>query len=99
MVVEKGQKPSFKGVSSGAGPKSVTVGCFTVEPASGVIHGRGLLMPRTQVVTVTMGPKNAGTLFREITFAVRRGRACKLRAQGDGTHDEAEEFQLPLKVL
>ena len=99
-MVEKGQKPQFRGAAAASqGPTSAQIGAFTVEPCSGVIPGRGLLMPRSQVVSVTLAPKQAAPVAKELVFAVRRGRACRLRASGVGTHDEAEEHQRALKTL
>jgi len=95
VATERGGRPAFRRGGGGA----VQVGDFVVEPGSGVIPGRGLLMPRTQAVTVTFAPRAAGPVRREIVFAVRRGRSFTLAAEGVGTHDETQEFQLALKTM
>ena len=75
------------------------VGKFRVEPSQGVLRGRGLLMPRTQVVTVWMETEDVGAAEEEIVFAVRRGRSVQMVVAGEGSLDEGVEYAAPLKLL
>ncbi|WIA14054.1 hypothetical protein OEZ85_002608 [Tetradesmus obliquus] len=65
---------------------------FAVEPAAGVIPGRGLGMPRSQRITVTCVAAGNGPGAAELRLSVAHGAGCSVRLQGCGTFDEAQEY-------
>lgn len=78
---------------------SAAFGAFTVSPASGVIPGRGLLMPNIQAVTVTCKPSACEQHELNLVFCVQNGRSCFVSLRGKGTTDEVLEYMGPLTQL
>ena len=92
--------PSSSGTAAAAGvvePDEARFGPFIVRPASGLLPGRGLRLPHTQLVTVTFAPTDAADCTQSLVFAVAKGRACTLALAGTGSFDETEEHEAPLK--
>jgi hypothetical protein len=85
--------------SGGAAAATTTAsfGLFTVTPASGVLPGRGLGLPRSQRVTVQFAPGDSAASAVRLRIAVEAGRGFELGMEGRGTYDEAKEFQAHLK--
>ena len=73
-------------------------GPFIVKPAGGLLPGRGLRLPRTQVITITFAPTDAVEYTQNLVFAVSKGRVCTLALEGTGSFDETEEHQALLKA-
>jgi hypothetical protein len=72
---------------------------FAVEPASGVIPGRGLGMPRTQRITVTCVAAGNAPGAAELQLLVAHGVGCSVKLQGCGTFDEGREHLAVLKDM
>jgi hypothetical protein len=89
-----------QGVPDGSGRGgSAVFGTFSVSPASGVIPGRGLGMPRSQRVVVTFAPQDAAPAAARLWVAVAAGRGCSLQLEGQGSYNEALEHQYHLTLL
>jgi hypothetical protein len=74
-------------------------GPFTLTPASGVIPGRGLGMPRSQRVVVTFSPPDDTAAAASLRVTVLGGHGCDLLLSGRGAYDETREHQACLKQL
>ncbi len=64
---------------------------FAVAPSSGVLIGRGLTLPKKQMLLVTFAPKQVGLCTAELSVLVAHGQTVKLGLSGQGTHVEADE--------
>ena len=64
---------------------------FAVAPSSGVLIGRGLTLPKKQMLLVTFAPKQAGLCTGELSVLVAHGQSVKLGLSGQGTYVEADE--------
>jgi hypothetical protein len=61
---------------------------FAIEPSSGVLRGRGLGLPNTQVVQVRFSPGHTRAAEVQLQVEVKHGRGCGLMLQGQGTYLE-----------
>ncbi|PNH03312.1 hypothetical protein TSOC_010637 [Tetrabaena socialis] len=75
------------------------IGPYIVRPASGVLPGRGLLLPHTQVVSITFAPTEAELYEGELLFAVLRGKACSVDVDGVGSTEETDEHKGRLYII
>jgi hypothetical protein len=96
-VTAPGVRPSTANLVVGGEAPEVRIGPFLVRPASGLLPGRGLRLPRTQRLTITFAPTSAVDSTQTLVFNVAKGRACTLSLTGTGSFDETEEHQAPLK--
>ncbi len=64
---------------------------FTVAPSSGVLVGRGLTLPKKQMLLVMFAPKQVGLCTAELSVLVAHGQTVKLGLSGQGTYVEADE--------
>ncbi len=64
---------------------------FAVAPSSGVLVGRGLTLPKKQMLLVTFAPKQVGLCSAELSVLVAHGQTVKLGLSGEGTYVEADE--------
>ena len=61
---------------------------FQIEPCSGVLKGRGLGLPKTQVVQVRFSPGHTRATEVQLEVEVKHGRGCGVVLQGQGTYQE-----------
>ncbi|PNH03313.1 hypothetical protein TSOC_010636 [Tetrabaena socialis] len=82
-------------VGAGGVVAEARIGPYIVRPASGVLPGRGLLLPHTQVTVVrsTLAPTEAELYEGELLFAVLRGKACSMDVDGVGSMEETDEHK------
>ena len=64
---------------------------FTVAPSSGVLRGRGLTLPKKQMLLVTFAPKQVALCTAELSVLVAHGQTLTLALSGQGTCVEADE--------
>ncbi|KAG2422161.1 hypothetical protein HXX76_016240 [Chlamydomonas incerta] len=75
------------------------IGPYLVKPASGVLPGRGLGMPRSQRISITFAPTEAEAYEGELIFAVLRGKQCSVDVDGEGSIEETDETKGNLFVI
>lgn len=63
---------------------------FAVAPSSGVLLGRGLTLPKKQMLLVTFAPKQVGLCTAELSVLVAHGQTVRLGLSGLGTYVEAD---------
>eukprot|EP00798_Chlamydomonas_sp_ICE-L_P024309 gene24309-9913_t len=100
-VTTEGSKPKYftkQELAAGgeANRSEAKFGPFIIQPAGGMLPGRGLGMPRTQHITVTFAPSEAKDFDQQVVFAVNKGRTCSLSMLGTGSFDERDEHQAKL---
>ncbi|GMH44448.1 hypothetical protein BSKO_12400 [Bryopsis sp. KO-2023] len=91
-IVQDDQKPDF----TKSNQKSAQFGVFSIEPCGGNLNGRGLLMPRTARVSITLSPTDMDGYEERVRFVCRRGRGCEVVLKGWGTFDERGEHKKEL---
>ncbi|KAG2495146.1 hypothetical protein HYH03_006754 [Edaphochlamys debaryana] len=75
------------------------IGPYIVRPASGVLPGRGLGLPRSQTIRITFAPTEEGCYEGELIFAVLRGKDCSVDVDGEGSIEETDEHKGKLFVI
>ncbi|KXZ45748.1 hypothetical protein GPECTOR_51g734 [Gonium pectorale] len=93
-AVTAGALPGVTGIIAEA-----RIGPYIVRPASGVLPGRGLLMPHTQKISITFAPTEAESYDGELIFAVLRGKECTVDIDGIGSIEETDEHKGRLFVI
>jgi len=71
--------------------RSAAVAAYSVVPASGMVPGRGIQMPRQTRLHVTFAPQRSGPASACLQLSVRGGDQVLVMLQGVGVHAERAE--------
>lgn len=71
--------------------RSAAVAAYSVVPASGMLPGRGIQMPRQTRLHVTFAPQRSGPASACLQLSVKGGGEVLVMLQGVGVHAERAE--------